>query len=376
MKSFNQWLCSAAALAVVAGAANAAPSSVETKPFGTVDGKQVQLYTLTNSRGLTVKITNYGGIVTSILAPDRNGKLGEVVLGYDDVDGYVNDPNGTYFGALIGRYANRIARGKFTLDGKTYHLAINNPPNTLHGGKQGFDKRIWTAMPFKSGSGVGVKLAYTSADGEENFPGKVNLNVAYTLANDGSLKIAYRAVTSKDTVVNFTNHTYFNLNGAGSGTILNHQLTLNANRFTPIDATSIPTGVLQPVAGTPFDFRSPHVIGERINANDVQIKNGSGYDHNFVVNGRGLRMSARVYSPLTGRVLEEYTTEPGVQLYTGNFLNGKNVGHGDKAYPKRSGFCLEAQHFPDSPNHPKFPTTELKPGQIYHQTTIYKFSAR
>jgi aldose 1-epimerase len=367
-----------AAFASLTGAVHAATDTVSTKSFGTADGKQVKLFTLTNSHGMVVRITNYGGIITSIVVPDRTGKSRDVVLGYDDVSGYVNDPNGTYFGALIGRYANRIAKGHLVVDGKTYQLAINNKPNSLHGGKVGFDKKIWAAKPFQTRRSAGVTLSYFSPDGEENYPGNLKVKVVYTLTNDDALRMQYTAVTDKDTVVNLTNHAYFNLNGAGNGTILEHRVRLNASRYTPIDSTSIPLGPLAPVAGTPFDFRRPHAIGERINANNVQLKNGSGYDHNFVLNhsGSDLIESAQVVSPLSGIVLTEYTTEPGVQLYTGNFLNGKNVGKGGKAYQRRSGFCLEAQHFPDSPNEPKYPTTKLKPGETYQQTTIYKFSTR
>lgn len=376
MKSFKQWLCGATALLAAAGAVQA-KDTVTTKPFGMVDGKAVSLYTLTNSHGMVVTITNYGGIVTSILVPDRKGKMTDVTLGFDSAEDYVNDPNGTYFGTLVGRYANRIAKGHLVVDGKTYQLYINNKPNSLHGGKKGFDKRIWSAQPFSTSRGAGVKLQYVSADGEENYPGKLTTNVVYTLGNDNALRMTYTAKTTKATVVNLTNHAYFNLNGAGNGTILNHRIRINANRYTPIDATSIPLGPLAPVAGTPFDFRRPHTIGERINANNVQIKNGSGYDHNYVLNhsGPSLIQSAQVYSPLTGIELTEFTTEPGMQLYTGNFLNGKNIGKGGKAYQRRSGFCLEAQHYPDSPNHPRYPTTTLRPGHTYRQTTIYKFSA-
>lgn len=378
MKSFRGLACGVAAFASLAGAVHAASDTVSSKSFGTVDGKTAKLFTLTNSHGMVVKITNYGGIITSIIVPDRTGKTRDVVLGYDDVDGYVNDPNGTYFGALIGRYGNRIAKGHLVVDGKTYKLAINNPPNSLHGGKVGFNKKIWAASPFQTRRSAGVTLRYFSPDGEENYPGNLNVKVVYTLTNDDALRMQYTAVTDKDTVVNLTNHAYFNLNGAGNGTILGHRVRINADRYTPIDSTSIPLGPLARVAGTPFDFRRPHAIGERINASNLQLKNGSGYDHNFVLNqpGTDLIESAQVYSPLSGIVLTEFTNEPGMQLYTGNFLNGKNVGKGGKAYQRRTGFCLEAQHYPDSPNQPKYPTTELKPGETYQQTTIYKFSTR
>ena len=358
-------------------AASAAPGSIAQKPFGTApSGQAVSLYTLTNSHGMVVKITNYGGIVTSILVPDRRGKLDDVVLGYDNVAGYIK--GSPYFGALVGRYANRIAKGKFTLNNKTYTLAINNGVNHLHGGKIGFDKKVWAASPVRIPNGVGLSLTAYSPDMEEGYPGNLAVHVVYSLTDDNALKIAYTATTDKPTVLNLTNHSYFNLNGAGSGTILDHTLMINANRYTPIDQTSIPFGLLAPVAGTPFDFRRPHVIGERINAANLQIKNGAGYDHNFVLNHRGnsLIVAARAYSPKTGRVLTVSTTEPGVQLYTGNFLDGTNIGKGGKVYNRRNAFCLETQHFPDSPNQKAFPTTVLRPGQVYRQTTIDKFSTR
>ncbi len=385
-KTLRRAFCGLAAAACLAGAAHAAPGmrmkdTITSKPCGDVDGQPVRLYTLTNARGMTVTITNYGGTVTSILVPDRRGRLGDVALGYDNLAQYVKAVNGTYFGALIGRYANRIAKGHLVVDGKTYKLAINNTPNTLHGGLKGFDKVVWAATPVRAArGGAGLALDYTSPDGQENFPGTLKTHVVYTLTDDDALRIDYRATTDKDTVLNLTNHTYFNLNGAGNGTVLDHRLMLNADRYTPIDAVSIPLGPLAPVAGTPFDFRTPHAIGARIGAADTQLKNGSGYDHNFVINHRGggddLALAARVYAPRTGRVLTVYTTQPGVQLYTGNFLNGSNVGKGGKAYQRRYAFCLETQHFPDSPNHPQYPTTELKPGQVFHEVTAYQFSAR
>ncbi len=362
---------------LAAGAAQAAPDTITQNPFGTAPGGQaVSLYTLTNRHGMTVKITNYGGIVTSILVPDRNGKLGDVVLGYDSVAGYIK--GSPYFGALIGRYANRIAKGKFGLDGKVYTLAVNNGVNHLHGGKIGFDKKVWAATPLHMKSGVGLSLKLYSPDMEEGYPGSLAVHVVYTLSDDNALKINYTAVTDKDTVLNLTNHSYFNLNGAGNGTVLGQRMMINADRYTPIDKTSIPLGPLAPVAGTPFDFRRSHVIGERIEQKNTQLKNGAGYDHNFVLNhsGHSLILAAQAYSPKTGRVLTVYTTEPGIQLYTGNFLDGTNVGKGGKVYNKRGAFCLETQHFPDSPNHPAFPTTMLRPGQVYRQTTIDQFSTR
>lgn len=377
LSPFAAMACAAPAL--LAGPLQAAPDKVTQRVWGKApDGQAVSLYTLTNKNGVQAKITNYGAIVTSLKVPDRRGRLTDVVLGYDTFAGYLKNVNNPYFGVIAGRYANRIAKGKFSLDGQTYTLAINNPPNSLHGGKIGFDKKVWTAMPVHSANGAGVSLTYLSKDGEEGFPGNLTAHVTYTLTNDNALKIVYSATTDKDTVLNLTNHSYFNLAGAGNGTILDTRLMLNADRFTPIDKTSIPLGMLRPVAGTPFDFRRPMPIGARINQKDQQLINGAGYDHNFVLNhsDHSLVVSARAYSPRTGIVLTELTTEPGVQLYTANFLNGKNIGKGGKTYVYRGAFCLEAQHFPDSPNHPKFPTTELKPGQVYHQTTIFKFSVR
>ncbi len=362
----------ALARALIPLAASASADSISRRPFGQKDGKSVFLYTLTNARGASVQITNYGGVVTSIKVPDRAGRLGDVVLGFDSLGRYEKDS--PYFGALVGRYANRIARGRFTLDGETHKLFVNNGPNSLHGGKVGFDKKVWAATPLRPRGGVGLALRYTSPGGEEGYPGDLAVRVVYTWTDDDALRIAYTAVTDKDTVLNLTNHSYFNLAGAGSGTVLDTRLQVNADGFTPVDATQIPTGAIRPVAGTPFDFRRVHAIGERIDRPDAQLRIGHGYDHNFVLRGHGLRVSARAYSPRSGRVLTEYTTEPGVQLYTANFLDGKLRGKGGKVYARRGAFCLEAQHFPDSPNHPRFPTTELKPGQAYHQTTVYQFS--
>jgi len=360
-------------------AAQAATEGITQEPFGTLpSGQTVSLFTLTNRQGMVIKITNYGGTVTSILVPDRHGKFGDVVLGFNSLDGYLNVKGGPYFGALIGRYANRIARGKFTLDGKQYTLAINNPPNCLHGGKIGFDKKLWAATPIHTSKGVGLSLRLFSPDGEEGFPGNLAVHVVYTLTDDNGLKIDYTAVTDKDTVVNLTNHSYFNLNGEGSGDVLGQKLMIAADRFTPIDKTSIPLGPQRAVAGTPFDFRRSHAIGKGINLPNQQLKNGNGYDHNFVLNHPKdtLGLAARAYSPKTGRVLTVYTTQPGVQLYTGNFLDGANIGKGGKPYNKHGAFCLETQHFPDSPNHPKYPTTELKPGQVFRETTIDRFSVK
>lgn len=333
-------------------------------------GAAVDLYELTNAKGLTATITNYGAHLVSLKTPDRSGKMADIVLGFDSIEGYLGEH--PYFGAIVGRYGNRIAKGRFTLSGKEYKLAQNNGPNHLHGGTTGFNRVLWQAQ---SAGPSGVKLTYVSKDGEEGYPGTLTTVVEYTLTDANELRISYTATTDKETVVNLTNHSYFNLKGEGAGDILGHKMQIFADRFTPVDSTLIPTGELKPVAGTPFDFRQPHTIGERINAQDEQIKFGGGYDHNFVLNGAmgTLRPAARVVEPSSGRTLDVLTTEPGVQFYTGNFLDGSNKGKGGKAYKHRFGFCLETQHFPDSPNQPKFPSTVLKPGGKYHTTTVFKF---
>jgi aldose 1-epimerase len=351
---------------------------IEKETFGkTADGQEIELYTLTNRNGLEAKITNYGGIVVSLKVPDRNRKFDDVVLGFNDLDTYLKGhPN---FGALIGRYGNRIAKGRFKLNGVEYKLAVNNGENHLHGGIKGFDKVVWKAEPTATaGSVYALRLTYLSKDGEEGYPGNLKVAVVYTLTNNNELRIDYTATTDKDTVTNLTHHSYFNLGGEGNGDILNHRLILRANRFTPTDAGSIPTGELRSVARTPFDFRTSTAIGARINQDEEQLKFGNGYDHNFVVNGRAgrLRQAAIVYEPTTGRVMEVWTTEPGVQLYTGNFLDGTLTGKAGKPYQRRSGFCLETQHYPDSPNKPHFPTTTLRKGATYRSTTIHRFSVR
>jgi aldose 1-epimerase len=354
-----------------------AKPTVTKASFGkTADGQQVDIYTLTNSKGVEARIITYGGAVVSLKVPDKHGKLGDVVLGYDSIGDY--EQHKSYFGALIGRYGNRIAKGKFTLDGKEYTLAVNNGENHLHGGLKGFNRVIWAARPFTDASGANLELTYLSKDGEEGYPGNLNVNVVYTLTDKNELKVVYSAKTDKTTIVNLTNHAYFNLAGAGSGDILSHVLTLNADRFTPTDQGSIPTGELRSVKGTPFDFTKPTAIGARINQDDEQLKFGSGYDHNWVLNKNGKEpsLAATVYEPTSGRVMEVYTTEPGVQFYTGNYLDGAIKGKNGQDYPRRTGFCLETQHFPDSPNKPNFPSTVLKPGQKYSQTTIYRFSTR
>ncbi len=359
-------------------AAEAKPT-MQKQPFGkTSDGRPVDLYTLTNQKGMKVAITNFGGIIVALKVPDRRGKIDDVVLGYDALDGYLT--NKAFFGAIIGRYGNRIAHGKFTLDGKTYTLPKNDGDNTLHGGPEAFNKRLWSARDVSKGTGQALELTYTSADGEEGFPGNLAAKVIYTLSREqNELTIAYSATTDKDTVVNLTNHSYFNLAGQGNGDILNHEVKILGDRITAVDATLIPTGELRPVKGTPFDFTQATAIGARINQDDPQIKLGKGYDHNWVLNGHAKStpaLAAEAYEPSSGRVLQVLTTEPGVQFYSGNFLDGTIRGKGDKVYNQRYGFCLETQHFPDSPNHPAFPSTELKPGQTYSTTTVFRFSAR
>ena len=348
------------------------------EPFGaTPAGQEVTLYTLANANGMVARIIDFGGIIVSLTAPDRNSKLEDVVLGFDDLAGYVGVH--PYFGAIVGRYGNRIAKGKFSLDGKDYTLAVNNDANALHGGLEGFDKKVWDAETFEEPQGVGLKLTYVSADGEEGYPGTLTTTVTYTLTNANELKIHYLATTDAPTVLNLTNHSYFNLDGAGNGNILDHRIMINASAFTPVDETLIPTGELQPVAGTPFDFTTAKPIGQDIAVEDQQLTYGGGYDHNFVLDKPQpdvLSLAAEVYAPDSGRVMQVFTTEPGVQFYVGNFLDGSNVGKGGIAYQYRYGFCLETQHFPDSPNQPNFPSVVLRPGESYTSTTVYQFSAR
>jgi aldose 1-epimerase len=337
----------------------------------------ITVYTLRNSHGVETQITNYGAIVISLKVPDRNGKFDDVVLGFNKPEDYVkrNDP---YLGAIIGRYGNRIAKGRFTLNGAEYKLAVNNGENHLHGGIKGFDKVVWTGRQIRTKDGPAVVLTYLSKDGEEGYPGNLRVRVTYTLTNKNELKIDYSATTDKDTVINLTHHSYFNLSGEGNGDILNHQLTINADRFVPTDAGSIPTGELRKVSGTPFDFLQSTAIGARINQDEEQLKLGNGYDHTFVINGvpGKLRLAATARETSSGRVMEVWTTEPGMQLYTGNFLDGSLTGKSGKPYPRRSGFCLETQHYPDSPNQPSFPTTTLKKGATYKSTTTYRFTAQ
>ena len=353
----------------------AQPGPLKGQPFGsTKDGQAVEIYTLTNAKGVEARIMTYGAVLVSLKVPDTAGKLDDIVQGFDSLDGYIQNPPPPYFGAVVGRYGNRIAKGRFTLDGKEYKLAVNNGPNALHGGLRGFDKVVWTA---KSPDTQSVELTYVSKDGEEGYPGNLTSTVTYSLNDNNELKLEYRATTDKDTVLNLTNHSYFNLAGQGSGDVLGHQIMINADRYTPVDAGLIPTGELPKVEGTPFDFRQPHAIGERINAADQQIKLGGGYDHNFVLNrsGASLELAARVTEPTSGRVMEVLTTQPGMPFYTGNFLDGSFKGKGGKVYQRRYALCLETQHFPDSPNHPAFPTSELKPGEEYHYITVFRFPA-
>jgi aldose 1-epimerase len=337
----------------------------------------VELYTLTNAKGMEARIMTYGAIVVSLTAPDRDGKYEDIVLGFDSLDGYLKTH--PYFGSVVGRYGNRIAKGKFTLNGKEYTLATNNGPNALHGGLKGFDKQNWTAKDLSQGTVPSLELTYVSKDGEEGYPGTLTAKVTYTLTDNNELKLDYSATTDKDTVQNITNHSYFNLMGqSADGDVLNHEITINANRFTPVDSTLIPKGQLVSVEGTPFDLREATRVGLRIDDPHEQLKFGGGYDHNFVLNGEKhiLSPAARVTEPKSGRVMEVLTTQPGVQFYTGNFLDGTITGKGGKVYKKRYGLCLETQHFPDSPNKPQFPSTVVRPGETFHSSTVYRFSAQ
>lgn len=347
-------------------------AKVAKQPAGTVDGKPVDLYTLEDGK-ITVRILTYGGIVQSLETPDRSGNRADVVLGFDTLDGYLSSGNKPYMGAIIGRYANRIAGGTFQLGGQTYHVPKNNGDNALHGGIVGFNKKVWSAKEISDG----VELTYISRSGEEGFPGTLTTTVRYTLKGN-ELRIEYSATTDADTVLNLTNHSYFNLKGQGNGDILGHEMKIYAHHFTPVNANLIPTGELAPVAGTPFDFLKSTLIGARIDADNEQLKLARGYDHNWVLDAGGMKveLAAEAYEPTTGRVLQVLTDQPGVQFYTGNFLDGTITGKGGKVYNRRFAFCLETQHFPDSPNHLRFPSTELRPGQTFRSMTIYRFSAR
>ncbi len=342
------------------------------------DFDNINLYTLKNKSGMTVKITNYGAIVTSIIVPDRDGKMADVALGYNSVESYMNAVDKPYFGAIVGRYGNRIAKGKFSIDGKEYQLAVNNGENHLHGGTIGFDKVVWDAYLDKPNNAV--VLSYISKDMEEGYPGELKMKVTYQLTDDNALRVLYEGSTNKKTHVNLTHHTYFNLKGEGEGDILGHELMLNAKRYTPVDVTLIPTGELAKVKGTPFDFSQSKSIGRDINEAHQQLEFGAGFDHNWVLNKNGnsdaLTLAARVHEPTSGRVMEVHTTDPGVQFYCGNFLDGRLIGKAGKAYINRGGFCLEPQHFPDTPNKDNFPTSLLKPGEKYSKETIYSFSTK
>jgi len=363
------------------GLVNVAPSSagtaprIDKEPFGTTAGGQpVDRYTLTNGH-VRVRILTLGGILQTIETPDRHGRLTNVTLGFSTLAPY--ETNSPYFGALIGRYGNRIANGTFTLDGVTYHLPINNPPNSLHGGDIGFNKKVWAATPIPGRNTVGLRLTLTSPDGDQGYPGTLSVQVVYTLTANGAIRIDYRATTDKATIVNLTNHAYFNLAGEGTSAIYDHKLYLNASRYTPVDSTLIPTGALDPVAGTPMDFTRPTAIGARIRDGFPQLLIGRGYDHNYVLDrhGSGLSLAARVSEPTSGRTLTIYTDQPGIQFYSGNFLDGTLVGTSGRMYRQGDGFALETQHFPDSPNHANFPSTVLRPGQVYQTTTVYQFGA-
>jgi aldose 1-epimerase len=352
-------------------------ATVTVAPFGrTPDGKAVEVFTLRNARGMEVRALTYGAIIQAIRVPDRSGRLDDVTLGYDSLSGYLT--SSPYFGAVVGRYANRIARGRFTLGGRTYRLATNNGPNHLHGGLKGYDKVVWTAQSFQQGDTVGVRFQYISPDGEEGYPGTVRVSVSYSLTPENQLVVDYAATSDRPTPVNLSQHSYFNLAGEGSGDILGHVLTIEADRYTPVDSTLIPTGDLAPVAGTPFDFRSPTPIGARIDQADPQLRYGKGYDHNFVLTrtGPGLSPAVHVLEPKSGRTLDISTTEPGLQFYSGNFLDGTISGKSGHVYHHRSALVLETQHFPDSPNHPGFPSTILQPGREYRSRTLFSFGVQ
>jgi aldose 1-epimerase len=351
--------------------------SFERKLFGKADGKDVWLCTVSNAAGMTMSAIDYGGIVTSFAAPDRTGKMDDIVLGYDNVDGYVK--NNPFFGAIIGRYGNRIAKGRFTLGGREYSLPTNDGPNCLHGGTKGFDKVVWSSREAKKNGAAGVEFSYESKDGDQGFPGNLKVTVVYWLTDKREFTVDYTAATDKETVVNLTQHNYWNLSGEGSGDILGHELIINADRYTPADAVAIPTGELASVRGTPMDFTRAATVGSRIGADFEQLKLGKGYDHNWVINrsrAEELALAAVLFDPKSGRKMEVLTTEPGMQFYSGNFLDGSIIGKSGKPYNYRNGLCLETQHYPDSPNKPSFPTTVLKPGQTYRTTTTYRFSAQ
>jgi len=340
-------------------------------PFGRLpDGTVIDGYTIRNARGVTMHVITYGGIITALRVPDRAGKLDDIVLGFDSLPGYLKDP--PYFGAIVGRYANRIAKGRFALDGKTYQLPVNNGPNSLHGGTRGLDKVVWDAKPFEHDKSAGVVLTHVSPDGDQGYPGTLRLRVTYTLNDADELAVEYHATTDKATPINLSQHSYFNLTGAERD-VLGHVVQIQASRYTPVDTTLIPTGDLPSVAGTPFDFRTPTAIGARITVSNEQLKIAGGYDHNWVLDGKGMRHVARVVEPTTGRTIDIATDQPGVQFYSGNFLDGTTTGKGGRVYGHRFGFCMETQHFPDSPNHASFPSTILHPGKAFESRTVFTF---
>jgi aldose 1-epimerase len=351
-------------------------ATITRSSFGKLeDGKEISLYTLTNAAGTVATITNYGGIIVSIKTKDKNGNLEDIVLGFDSLSSYVK--NNPFFGAIVGRYGNRIAKGKFKLDNQTYNLAVNNGANHLHGGLKGFDKVVWVGDNYNTPDGAVLKLTYTSKDLEEGYPGNLQTEVTYTLTNDNELKIDYKATTDKKTVVNLTNHSYFNLSGNTKTDILHHTVSIAASKFLPVDKGLIPTGELKDVKGTPFDFTTPHVVGERINDKDQQLQIGGGYDHCWVFDDtEKFSPKATVYDSTSGRFMEVFTTQPAVQFYSGNFLSGAVTGKFNTLYTKRFGLCLETEHYPDSPNQPSFPTTVLNPGEVYSSQTVYKFSVK
>jgi aldose 1-epimerase len=365
--------------ATPAAMASPGAAGISSEPFGEADDQPVDLYTLTNANGMEVKIMTYGGIIQSIRVPDRDGTMANVTLGYATLDEYLAAGNPSYFGCITGRYANRIARGTFVLADQTYRLALNNGENSLHGGKKGFDKQVWAAEEATGGDGAGLKLSRTSPDGEEGYPGNLAVDVTFTLTDNNELRFDYHATTDKTTVLNLTNHSYWNLAGDGNGSINDHQMQLMASNYTPVSAVLIPTGEIAPVAGTPLDFTTAHAIGERVRDDFEQLVFGRGYDHNFVLDRPSpddvtMMLAARVVEPTSGRTLEISTTEPGIQFYSGNFLDATLIGAAGKMYRQGDGFALETQHFPDSPNHPNFPSTVLEPGQEFNSTTVYALS--
>jgi len=379
MKTILQLTLIACGSLMIAGCTHTRPTTSRT--FGTMpDGDPIQVYYLKNANGMEAGILNYGGTMTRLLVPDKQGKLADVLLGFDNLDDYRT--NSPYFGSLIGRYGNRIANGKFTLNGETHTLATNNDPGdmpcALHGGERGFDKRVWKATSISETGRQGLRLDYVSPDGEEGYPGTLHVTVHYWLTDDNALRIEYEAYSDEDTVVNLTQHNYYNLAGEGSGTINNHLLTIEADHFTPVNKGLIPTGVLQPVAGTPFDFTTPHAIGERLEETNEQLEFGLGYDHNWALNSQdgSMAKAGELYEPDSGRVMEIWTTEPALQFYGGNFLDGTLTGKSGINYEHRTGLCLETQHYPDSPNQPSFPSTTLEKGRILRSATEYRFSAR